>query len=348
MPALVACGALLAPAAPASAATPAPATGYDVSWPQAADRVLPASPAFAIVGLNDGVATGTNRSLAPQLAWASTARGAGHAGFEVYVNTADPGPARASWWPTSDRTRTGTRVRSPYGHCSGGATRPCAWVYGASLVGDDLHRSPVVTAASASRWWLDVEAENTWSSVPTRNRAVLEGMTSRLVKAGARVGLYALPHEFADLIGPVPADSPLSSLPSWIAGAADRAHAATVCTRPPLTRGRLQLVQWRGADAVGPIDQDLACAVLARTPKPEVTGVRTARHVLTAHAGTWSPAARLAYRWTRDGEPIASATHPTHRTTKKDAGHALRVEVTGTAAGFSRATTTSKPVRVHR
>lgn len=347
VPALAA-AALLVPAAPAQAATaPAPTVGYDVSYPQA-DRALPPSPAFAIVGLNGGVATSTNPALDAQLAWAGTARGSGHPRFEVYVNTANPGPKRASWWPKGDRTRTGTTVHSPYGHCDGAATTACAYVYGASLAGDDLHRSPLVTTASAYRWWLDVETANTWSSSRPRNRAVLEGMAVRLTRLGARVGLYALPHEFRDLIGTVPSDSPLAPLPSWVAGAADQAQATSLCSSVPLTDGRLQLVQFRGADTVGPIDQDVACAVFAASPKPTVAGTKRVGRTVTARSGAWSPAAHLAYRWTRDGKDIAKAVHATYHLTKKDAGHRVRVEVTGTAPGFSRLVRTSASYRVHR
>src|SRR3712207_9107387 len=45
-----------------------PAVGYDVSFPQC-DDVLPADPAFAVVGVNGGLATRPNPRPAGQLAW---------------------------------------------------------------------------------------------------------------------------------------------------------------------------------------------------------------------------------------------------------------------------------------
>jgi len=44
--------------------------GYDVSYPQC-DDALPDDPAFAVVGVNGGLATRPNPCLAEQLAWAA-------------------------------------------------------------------------------------------------------------------------------------------------------------------------------------------------------------------------------------------------------------------------------------
>ena len=48
--------------------------GYDVSWPQCA-QTLPTVLAFAVVGVNGGLATTTNPCLSSQLAWAAGAVG---------------------------------------------------------------------------------------------------------------------------------------------------------------------------------------------------------------------------------------------------------------------------------
>ena len=51
-------------------------TGYDVSWPQcaktgsASTKVLPPSPSFAVVGVNNGTIGGFNSCLAAEAAWA--------------------------------------------------------------------------------------------------------------------------------------------------------------------------------------------------------------------------------------------------------------------------------------
>ncbi len=303
--------------------------------------------AFAIVAVNNGLPTAANPCLAEQLTLASLTPGAGHPAVSVYVNTANPKPAAAAWWPSSNRTRRGAAVKTPYGSCTGGATAACSFVYGASLALDDLQVQGV-PAGVAARWWLDVEAANSWSTSTARNRAVLEGMTTRFTAAGQKVGLYALSHEFRDLIGPVPATSPLSPLPSWLAGAADQGHAGKVCSREPLTKGRVLLAQWETRSGTDRLDADLACTVLSPAPKPSVAGVKAVRGRLTARTGAWAVGAKLAYRWTRDGAPIAGATKAAYTAVKKDAGHRIAVVVTGTRDGSSRAEKTSAAVKVHR
>ncbi|WP_461172912.1 hypothetical protein [Arthrobacter sp. Z1-9] len=70
---------LLVSARPASAA-PSPGEGNqstlgtDVSWPQCNNN-LPTGQAFAIVGVNNGLANNTNPCLKEQLKWAATSSG---------------------------------------------------------------------------------------------------------------------------------------------------------------------------------------------------------------------------------------------------------------------------------
>src|SRR4051794_38113019 len=70
--------------------------GYDVSFPQC-DDPLPDDPAFAVVGVNGGLATRPNPCLAGQLAWAAeetTGAVAAQPRLQLYVNTANPSPVR--------------------------------------------------------------------------------------------------------------------------------------------------------------------------------------------------------------------------------------------------------------
>lgn len=323
----------------AAFAASGPTVGGDVSRYQCA--ALPVLGDFAVVAVNTGLPTETNPCLADQLAWARTAPGTGHAAVDVYLAAANPSPAAASWWPEDDRTRAGKAVRSPYGHCTGGATRACAWVYGDSIGRDDVHRG---VSGAVGRWWIDVEDDNTWSASPARNRAVVEGMTAGLAAAGKPVGLYALSSRFRDIIGTVPASSTLDRLPSWVAGAKDEAAALARCSGAPLT-GRLTLVQW--AEAGGTLDHDVACGSLAPAPKPTIAGRFRAGSTLTARAEVRGPGSvHLAYRWTRDGRTIAKATHRTYRLKAADVQHRIAVTVTGTATGFSRLVQTSATHRI--
>ena len=89
--------------------------GADVSHPQCG-RPLPTGQAFAVVGVNGGTATTTNPCLAEQLAWAAGSTGATvHDDVQLYVNTANPGPAGT--WPLSGENR--------YGACDGSNSLPC-------------------------------------------------------------------------------------------------------------------------------------------------------------------------------------------------------------------------------
>lgn len=338
-----AAGVLAAVLVPEAAfAATAPSDGGDVSQNQTT-LTLPALGDFAVVALNDGVPTGTNAFLADQLSWAEAAPGSGHSPVDLYLASADPGPALASWWPKNDTTKAGKTVHSPYGKCVGRqATRACAWVYGNSIGRDDVHRLP--PGYSVGTWWIDVEQDNTWSTSSTRNRAVVEGMVAGLQAAKKRVGVYALSGQFTDLLGSVPTSSSISDLPAWVAGAKDEAAALQRCSGASLTAGRLTLVQW--VDFGARIDHDVACGTLTQ-PKPTTSGKYHAGAKLTAKHGTWGPGAvRLTYRWTRDGHPIAKATHSTYTLKKQDAHHRIGVTVTGTETGYSTAVQKSATHRI--
>jgi hypothetical protein len=331
----------------AALAATVPTVGGDVSRFQCDS--LPVLGDFAVVAVNTGLPTEQNPCLAPELAWASTAPGVGHSPVDVYLASANPPVAQASWWPTGNRTKGGTVVHSPYGSCKKtaagkrNASRACSWVYGSSLARDDVHRM----TASVGRWWIDVEGGpdgNSWSSSTTRNRAVLEGMISGLKAAKKTAGLYAASAHLHDVLGTLPASSSITKLPYW-AVAADQTAAYKRCSGTSPTAGRLTLVQW--TETGTGFDHDVACASFAKSPKPTISGHITVGKKLTAKAGTWAPGTvHLAYRWTRDGHAIAKATHSTYTLKHADAHHRIAVRVTATETGYSRGVRTSSSHRV--
>ncbi|MGY1711463.1 hypothetical protein ACI8AC_18350 [Geodermatophilus sp. SYSU D00758] len=227
--------------------------GYDVSHPQC-DEDLPENPAFAVVGVNGGLATRPNPCLAEQLEWAAesaTGRVSGQPEVQLYLNTANPGQVRhlVTTWPESGR--------SPYGRCLGGNTLACSWQYGWLRSYTSVNSFFVPAALEADldpdpaqyRWWLDVETMNTWQErspeAAAHNRAALEGMTDHLTGLGAEVGLYSTGYQWGRIAGRVPPDSPLYELDSWLAGATTRSGAAANCALPPLVGGgRVVLVQY--------------------------------------------------------------------------------------------------------
>lgn len=325
----------------AAFAAVAPTDGGDVSRKQATTS-LPVLGDFAVVALNTGLPTETNPYLGDQLAWARNAPGTGHSPVDVYLASANPG-LKASWWPSSNRTKAKKTVHSPYGSCTAKkATTACAWVYGNSIGRDDVHRLP--SGTTVGTWWIDVEQDNTWSSSTTRNRAVVEGMVAGLQAGKKRVGVYALSTQYTDILGTVATTSSLTKLPSWVAGAKDEAAAQTRCSGASLTTGRLTLVQW--VDFTNHIDHDVACGSLTQ-PKPTISGTYHPGRKLTAKVKPWGPGAvHLTYRWTRDGHAIAKATHSTYTLKQKDAHHRIGVTVTGTETGYSKAVQKSATHRI--
>jgi hypothetical protein len=248
-------GLVLLGAGPAAAAPPPGPAGIDVSWPQCG-KTLPKQPAFAIVGLNNGLANTTNPCLAAQLAWAGTAAMPAATSLPrvaLYVNTANPG-LQGSWWPTSN-TYKGTRVANPYGNCALHVFKACSYMYGYAKAYDDATIRGISKPASYL-WWLDVETENSWQSDKPANVAVLEGMTAYFEKIGARVGIYSTGYQWGRIAGSVSATSPLAGLPSWLAGATSLAGARANCSLPGLTpRSPVAMTQY----VTGGLDYNVSC-----------------------------------------------------------------------------------------
>jgi hypothetical protein len=232
---------------PAAAADPGDprAVGYDVSHPQCGVE-LPDGPAFAVVGVNGGLATRPNPCLAEQLAWAATettGEVAAQPRLQLHVNTANPGQVRdqVTTWPA--------RGRTPYGRCEGDNSRACSWQYGWERAAVTVEEFFVPAAEAAGvdpdpghhTWWLEVGTANTWQtgSAPARarNRATLEGMAARLAATGAEVGLSSTRHQWRRITGVVPAASPLHDLDSWLPGATSPRGARAACLREPLVDG---------------------------------------------------------------------------------------------------------------
>jgi len=226
--------------APGAAGAPADSTtplGNDVSWPQCG-KTLPKNPAFAIVGVNNGVANNTNTCFKEQLAWAEdiSEGKTEQPSVALYVNTGNPGLA-ASAWPTSNEYPAGTRVHNPYGTCSkGDVGAACAYMYGYAKAYDDAYIRGV-SDPEDYLWWLDVETGNSWSTDKTANRADLEGMVAFFHSIDADVGIYSTGYQWGVIVGTVSSSSNLYSLPNWLAGARTVTGAKSNCSKAPLTAG---------------------------------------------------------------------------------------------------------------
>ena len=84
----------------------------------------------------------------------------------------------------------------------------------------------------------------------------------------------------------------------------------------------------------------------AATTAPTITGVPSVERTLSCSQGIWTGDGTLsyAYRWERDGRPIASGT--SYVVGLADEGHAITCAVT--ASGFGSTTATSAPVHIPR
>lgn len=239
-------------AVPGTASAAQTTVGFDVSYPQCG-KTLPALRAFAVVGVNGGLATKPNPCLGTQLAWAWKSSGvvSTEPAAQVYLNTANPGEIRnqVSTWP-----KTGT---TPYGLCDGGNSAACSYQYGwerasnsvTSFFAPAAQAAGVKTDPSGYTWWLDVETMNTWQSgsseARARNRATLEGMTDYVVSRGGKVGVYSTNSQWGQIVGSVPATSPLAGKPSWLAGATSLSGAKANCAKPALVPGgKVTLTQY--------------------------------------------------------------------------------------------------------
>jgi hypothetical protein len=234
---------LLLPAWPASAA-PSPGEGTqstlgnDISWPQCG-KPFPVGQAFAIVGVNNGLANNTNPCLEEQLEWAAASSGiTPQPKVSLYVNTANPGSS-GSWWPTSNEYPIGSAVHNPYGSCDDkDYGKACAYMYGYAKAFDDAYIRGI-TNPSDYFWWLDVETENSWSATDKdANRAVLEGMADFFHSINVKgVGIYSTGLQWGRIVGTVSSSSSLYYLPGWLAGARTLTGAKANCSDPPLTAG---------------------------------------------------------------------------------------------------------------
>ena len=275
---------------PSPSPSPSPAgssTGNDISWPQCGGA-YPSGQAFGIVGLNAGLANTPNSCLASELAWAWSSSGASSPGVQpkasLYVNTADPGQAGVSDWPTGNVDPNGVQVSDPYGTCSGGNDQACAWQYGWNKAIQDMMwlaaLSPVspeptdANVPSTYTWWLDVETGNTWetgSQGLANNVADLQGMVAAFADeapyaganetsggvtlGGARVGIYSTASQWGQITGGGASLGSLSGLPDWIPGARTLSGAKSNCSLASFTGGGVPLTQWFGR----PYDGDYAC-----------------------------------------------------------------------------------------
>jgi hypothetical protein len=326
-------------------ALPPTGAGVDISYPQCASHShveLSANVPFAIVGVNGGVASTSNPCFLSEYNSALLLAGTTqqpHAA--VYVNTGNPSLA-ATWWPSADRTQSGSRVFNPNGTCAHEAGAACAYIYGYSMAQADYRRVHDALVRVPAMWWLDVETSNTWQSDVVANSASLIGMVDYFESRGLEVGIYSTSYQWGKIAGATLPASHLAGLPSWLAGGS-AVGAPAGCEKPPLTPGgRVAMVQY-----VTNLDNDYSCESFGHasvTVAPDSASVVGTE--LLATTGDWAYGVGYAFQWTSNGVPIPGATSSAYITAAADVGTNVAVTVTGSKPGYSSSTVTSAGVQV--
>jgi hypothetical protein len=222
----------------ASNLRPAATPGFDVSFPQCSPPLNVTGFGFAIVGVNAGRAFTQNPCLAQQYAWALGGTSGTQARVAFYLNTGNPGPGVSPRWPTS-----GTGLPRP---CDGSASADCAFDYGWLAAKDVVARARTVAGGLVTQvpWWLDVEAENSWSDDQAANSADLQGVLAGLQDEQIGwTGIYALSSGWEQIIGAGAPNAPFVSIPNWRPGARSAAETAMWCTRT-VTGGPVKFAQY--------------------------------------------------------------------------------------------------------
>jgi hypothetical protein len=102
------------------------------------------------------------------------------------------------------------------------------------------------------------------------------------------------------------------------------------------TKGSAQFTTWSVATA------KIAAGTLTSTPVPKISGKLAVGKTLTAKAGGWNSGVKLSYRWYNGSTRISGAVKATYKLKSSDKRDKISVTVTGTKAGYTTVTKTSK------
>jgi hypothetical protein len=248
-----------------------PGVGVDLSYPQCGTDVKLNTPAFVIVGLNNGIAKEVNPCLGTQITQATS----------IYINSGNPGKTNAKKWPASGEFQGE--------NCHGDDSIACAHEYGKEIAAAAVATFAQQLNASHAKpiqnptWWIDVEVGNNWQcnkglsplcaernteqvagGAYGRNAAVLDGMSSELKAKGNTVGIYTNPEQWdlivADSVKKLPNKYPsLKDTQVWINGATTKNQAENNCKTAPFGGlGKVTLSQFL-PDTAPQIDRDVLC-----------------------------------------------------------------------------------------
>ncbi len=203
---------------------------------------MPGGGSFGVIATTDGRPYFSSPCLSAEYAWASALPYRP----EYYVNLADPGHQSTHW------AQGGPRACEPTPKYDVG----CAYDYGYEAAAAAWGYVAVIGASGNTRWWLDVETDNTWgysSAGIAANRAVIHGALTYLRRhRHVTAGIYTETMWWDYITG---GSSSFSHIPVWGGGANSKAHATENCRSHSITGGPALLAQWIRQG----VDHDVAC-----------------------------------------------------------------------------------------
>ncbi|WP_374971106.1 hypothetical protein [Terrabacter sp. BE26] len=220
---------------PAAAASSAPVTGSDISWPECRKgmgipsrrtegKPIPASARFLVIGLTNGPGFYPNPCLADQVAWAK----AHHVYTAAYAMTTYPSAAQLN----------ANRNAGPY--------RSKDWRNGLWNTGWAQAQFNIANMRKAGLAspivWMDVEpyAVAPWSKSQSANTAVFNGAYNAYRAAGYRVGIYSTRYAWHAMLG-----GARYGVPEWhTTGPTSLGTAQRACNAASIQGGRTVMAQW--------------------------------------------------------------------------------------------------------
>jgi hypothetical protein len=227
----------------------ATASGVDVNANSACSTISTGA-AFAVIGATTGTP------------YASPDAGCFHAAVvqaealpaapQFYMNLADPGKASAGHW--NDGGPRACHVAHNY-------DIGCAYDYGYRAAQQAVGFASLQGAAAGSRWWVDVEIDNSWGSATigepghrAANVADIQGALKYLGSHGYPTGIYTETAWWGPITG---SPRTFSQVPVWGGGAGNPKNARANCKAVSITGGPALLAQWFKTQ--GGTDHDVAC-----------------------------------------------------------------------------------------
>ena len=205
-------------------------TGVDVSYPNCSVK-LP-SVAYGIVGVNGGLVYSHNACAA--------AEAKNFSNLSLYINTGLNASSSSPYYTQALASCAGDIYCAAYNYGYDAAKDSLAYAGSQGL--------------QSSKWWLDVETGNSWSSDTQQNKQSLQGAFDAIVASGAAtVGVYSTTAQWQSIAGGWQNNWPSWGATTWTTAS----QAQKYCTGHQFTGGPSLLMQYKSRQSK--VDQDVAC-----------------------------------------------------------------------------------------